>query len=84
MEHELDGANSVPPSSKQAFIYKKNPANTAKAITRKMRPSHAPAPLEPQNSAGGPDSAYRTAGGKSRFDGARSSQNEAETIATQG
>ena len=32
----------------------------------------------------GGDSAYRTAGGKNRFDGARSSQNDAETIATQG
>ena len=27
------------PSGKQNFIYKKNPANTAKAITRKMRQS---------------------------------------------
>ena len=32
----------------------------------------------------GGDSAYRTAGGKNRFDGARSSQNDAETVATHG
>ena len=81
MEHELEGSG-VPPSSKQAFIYKKNPASTTKVIGRKMRPSHAPQPLEPQNSTGG-ESGLRT-GNKSRFEAARSSQNEAETIATQG
>ena len=29
-------------SNKQAFIYKKNPISTAKAITRKMRQSQLP------------------------------------------
>ena len=39
MENEFyqEGGTVVPPSNKQAFIYAKNPNNTNKAITRKLR-----------------------------------------------
>lgn len=41
MDHEAQ--QEVPTSAhKQAFIYKKNPTSTAKAITRKLRQSTVP------------------------------------------
>ena len=62
-----------PGASKQAYIYKKNTASGAKAITRKLRTTTVPSSSEPymeQNN--------------SKLDEVRTSQNEAETIATQG
>lgn len=50
MEHEIAQEGGFP-GGKQSFIYKKgNAASTAKAITRKLRPSHV-APGSSQNVA---------------------------------
>ena len=95
MEDEVqqEGGGVPPPSNKQAFIYKKNATSTtAKAITRKMRQSQIPSALVEQNyqqhnnSIGGDSSGrhQRESASKPTMDATRSSQNEAETIATQG
>lgn len=61
-----------PGASKQAYIYKKNTASGAKAITRKLRTTTVPSTSEPpymeQNN--------------SKLDDVRTSQDEAATIAT--
>lgn len=61
MEGEVLQQDGVPPSNKQAFIYKKNATSTAKAITRKMRQSKLPSRTLDlmNNSAGGDSGAYR-------------------------
>ena len=77
MEHEVlfqqqQQEQVNPASNKQAFIYKKNPTTANKAITRKLRQSHAP------------DAHTNSNAQDQTADEIRTSQNEAETIATQG
>ena len=74
MENDVP-QEGVPPSNKQAFIYKKNATSTAKAITRKMRQSKIPSNVMDQlnNSTGG-DSGYpRESASKPTIDQTRSS-----------
>ena len=80
-----EGVNALP-HNKQAFIYKKNATSTAKAITRKMRQSQIPPALEQQNnnSLTGDLGYPRESASKPTMDATRSSQNEADTIATHG
>ena len=78
MEPEAPG-EVVPPANKQAFIYKKNPSTATKAITRKLRQSQAPQPLEL-----GATNESQAIPKNSLMEEGRTSQNEAETIATQG
>lgn len=60
-----------PGASKQAYIYKKNTASGAKAITRKLRTTTVPSTSEPY-----------IAQNDSKLDDVRTSQDEAATIAT--
>ena len=77
MEHEAPTQEGVP-ANKQAFIYKKNQQSAAKAITRKLRPSHVPQSQDAEvpSTNNNYQNPFKSA--------TRSSQHEAETIATQG
>ena len=73
----------VPTTTKQTYIYKKNTTSaTNKAITRKLRQSQAPQTID--TGAAGATGAITDGGKNTLLEDARTSQNEAETIATQG
>ena len=80
MEYEFQ-QEGVPPVTKQTFIYKKTPASTNKAITRKMRQSQITSQGDVHNSTATESGYPGTA--KLPLEEARASQIEAETIATQ-
>jgi len=67
-DHQQETAGAL---NKQAFIYKKNPTSATKAITRKLRPTAF-------------DGSYVDPNASAHQEDARTSQNEADTIATQG